>query len=1314
MASFAYGRIYPPIGIARVGDSPDAFFVGPEVPGLAPDPGGSYKDEAGRVKRQAARFRVYAFDEYDRPVAELTADHPDVEAIEWTVALANKKASWHQFTGADNVASILAGAADVSPLRNLAVQGADRAALEITPPPATVSGRDQASAPLAGRFLTEPGEVVLGDLRTDGAGRLLVLGGHGRSDTVLPDNPLNHYANNDGWFDDTADGPVTAAVRLQGGGSLEVRGRAWVVVTPPDFSPHTQNVVTLFDVLTETAVEHDLAWPEEVFGPRPADADPVSFTRDIFPILRRLVSYQWVSDRARRGHSRGKPGDFLAPDVLPVLADPTKAGSATSPHARIFARLRTPILHSPVRGARPPRAWELDGASQDAIAQANLSFMPPLAGDEGDVTHGAPTTWLSLTSMQYRMLSRWKDGDFVGDWPGAAPEPAPSLDAIPVEEQPAALTRAALEPCQGGAFFPGIEMTSIARFPEQFAEAYRLADALGPGDVTRWMALPWQADFYECRDHWWPIARPDDVVPAEEYDRVVQGLPAEAAEGNVASLLVARRPWARGLALAIPARPGLPDPAAAANAAGYQALCRRQLDKFIRGFLRVVPPPMDGEVDGLYLRRATEFLDRTVASAGGFATPPLNPGEALADYYPRLLGAVRGFLVAETALPAPGPGEALAAYAGRLAEVSAKGLWQGLFDVEWQRRVRHQGKNDLVLSWGRLGFVVPRTAAGETVFVEADRGKYDLLGFRDYFYYVMNLEDHEDFLPRARQLADEYLRLARDLEPSLRADPNFEQYGNFAYDPITFQARLEKIYETERRSATVYNPATGEGEPLFRTAAQVMERIRQLAPFNQLDGSWLERAAHAGPIDEINSALFEIWSDEIGNGDPAQSHANVYGDLLHSAGIYLPPLASRAYADNPDIWDSSFSSPVYQTAIAHFPEAYFPELLGMTLYLEWEAIYLPAMVKLYEYHGYNSLFYRLHVAIDNPVNGHGARAREAVIRYLDHVREDGGESEVQAHWARIWNGYLAFKFIGGGDWQYYFTHPPTPEDRVLELIDRKKHYAQLNHGDRKLGPNFINDWFDEPGDFLNELISSDLITKGDAKNSRFFALTSFTGPMLKVFSAKERDVLADWINSLPPEPLGAALDPGASMVVLLRKLRPRAMAVPDHDGPELMGRFVDPARPDELNEVVKPISWWFRIDQPRRFMAALADVANGWIVPGDVANSRFVRELLAEPRRMSRFLIATIPELGNKSARQVIIDWIAAGCPIPADPPARLTAAVPAAAAVRMAVPPPENYRTDDYARQVQRGAEAAVRLTSEQTRGLRRRFYGPGGGAPH
>jgi hypothetical protein len=321
---------------------------------------------------------------------------------------------------------------------------------------------------------------------------------------------------------------------------------------------------------------------------------------------------------------------------------------------------------------------------------------------------------------------------------------------------------------------------------------------------------------------------------------------------------------------------------------------------------------------------------------------------------------------------------------------------------------------------------------------------------------------------------------------------------------------------------------------------------------------------------------------------------------------------------------------------------------------------------------------------------------------------------MQEYWKRVWNGYLAFKFIGGGDWQYYFTNPPTVEDRVLDLIDRKKHYAQLNHGYRKYGPNYINDWFDEPGDFLNELLNSDLITKGDAKNSRFFTLLSFMGPMLKVFNAEEKETMAEWINSLPPEPGGAALDPGQSMVIAIRKMRSRSMAVPDHDGPCLKGKFIDPAQPGTEVSVVKPISWWFQIDQPLRFMAALADPANGWIVPGDVEQSRFVRELLTEPRRMSRFLILTIPDLGQKSVRQVIVDWIRAGCPIPAETRPRMTLAIPAAAMVRTAVQQPSLEQPDEYAREIQRSAQKAVRLGAEQHRGLRRHFYGPGGGAPH
>lgn len=52
--------IHPAIGVARVGDSPEEFFIGPEVPDPPPVMLGESRDPAGALKRQAARFRVSA------------------------------------------------------------------------------------------------------------------------------------------------------------------------------------------------------------------------------------------------------------------------------------------------------------------------------------------------------------------------------------------------------------------------------------------------------------------------------------------------------------------------------------------------------------------------------------------------------------------------------------------------------------------------------------------------------------------------------------------------------------------------------------------------------------------------------------------------------------------------------------------------------------------------------------------------------------------------------------------------------------------------------------------------------------------------------------------------------------------------------------------------------------------------------------------------------------------------------------------------------------------------------------------------------
>ncbi len=49
-------RIHPGIGVARIGNSTDEYFIGPEAPGEVPSPQGGFKDLSGRIKRQVARF----------------------------------------------------------------------------------------------------------------------------------------------------------------------------------------------------------------------------------------------------------------------------------------------------------------------------------------------------------------------------------------------------------------------------------------------------------------------------------------------------------------------------------------------------------------------------------------------------------------------------------------------------------------------------------------------------------------------------------------------------------------------------------------------------------------------------------------------------------------------------------------------------------------------------------------------------------------------------------------------------------------------------------------------------------------------------------------------------------------------------------------------------------------------------------------------------------------------------------------------------------------------------------------------------------
>lgn len=543
-AAIARVGVYPPIGICRVGGS-SQWFLAPEVPGLPPRPEGGFKDGTQAIKKQVQRFRVYAFDDQNRVIGELTAEQA---RIEWRVHVANTKAAWYGFNNPlDNgeLAPGLPGQRRNSYLvsaqereRNLLIDGGERT---IAGAGMNADGQDPRFV-MAGRFMQKTA-VGLGHLRTDDQGRLLVFPPNGVSGSPI-DAPITSFADNDGWFDDWCDGPVQATVHLKDGRVLQADG-AWVASVGPNFAPEIPPITTLYDVVADLNVRQGWTKPPEL---------PLSFRQHIYPTFRRLALTEWVTSEAYLRRGWMDVGDFSDPAFIKRLADASPGNAAF--RQSIFQKFRNP-------------------RNQTDTAYLDERLKLPYMMGDGVNYNGSPLQWFQFPELQYSHLEAWARGDFTNDLIDTTVDAVNTLDDIDLALQPAALTEAALEPCSGGAFHPGVELSYYmrlaplyARATQPSAEPFRIA--LGnrpsllhdigrlltpetatqggngapapvgpqmPGDLTRWMGLPWQCDAFSCQQVttqqdfptavWWPALLPINVLPQAYYEQLMRkDLPA--------------------------------------------------------------------------------------------------------------------------------------------------------------------------------------------------------------------------------------------------------------------------------------------------------------------------------------------------------------------------------------------------------------------------------------------------------------------------------------------------------------------------------------------------------------------------------------------------------------------------------------------------------------------------------------------------------------------------------------------------------------------------------------------------------------------
>ena len=310
--------IYPSIGVARVGNSPDEFFFSPEVPGAEPIDADRFRDRKGRIKRQAARFRLYGLDADGEVVREITAK--DAE-ITWTVHVANTKAAWFQF---DQAMDIPASEGKVSARRRPSACCATRRSISGT--------AASSSSTLAPGRSPGPGRTNWGRMRSmpstlasspaspsisascapTRTGRLIFLGGRGLSGSDRRHaGPPDQFANYPGL--------ARRHRRRPGRRGRQARGRelhavgAWVLSAPPDYAPGIPAFITGYDLIFEVATKLEPeAWPRRGQSSR---------SRSILS-CRGSRSTQWVNAGFFREFGWGSPMDFSRPELCARLNDP--------------------------------------------------------------------------------------------------------------------------------------------------------------------------------------------------------------------------------------------------------------------------------------------------------------------------------------------------------------------------------------------------------------------------------------------------------------------------------------------------------------------------------------------------------------------------------------------------------------------------------------------------------------------------------------------------------------------------------------------------------------------------------------------------------------------------------------------------------------------------------------------------------------------------------------------------------------------------------------------------------------------------------
>ncbi|MBE9070833.1 LodA/GoxA family CTQ-dependent oxidase, partial [Leptolyngbya cf. ectocarpi LEGE 11479] len=318
--------------------------------------------------------------------------------------------------------------------------------------------------------------------------------------------------------------------------------------------------------------------------------EEISFTKHILPIFQQFSDAQWVNYGFSVQFGYSAPFDFTNKVFLKKLSQIIPCQPANELKKDIYQEFRRQIYDQFRLPTQTEPKFQPDPNSP------TVQLWPWMYGDTVQLG-GAPqdaNQYLCLTNTQLMMLEKWVEGDFTDDL--ELPEDDSThvdistlyhhthstLEQYPTAEQPLELDRAAMHFCLGGAFHPGCEMTWPMRHATMYRAPFRIRPRTdnnpesnygvqlshkevmddngplyfnAPGDITRWMAVPWQTDTSSCRSGYipkydpflptfWPARVPNHVLTQQDYETVMD--PKKSKQERLEAFN-RRAVWLRGL-----------------------------------------------------------------------------------------------------------------------------------------------------------------------------------------------------------------------------------------------------------------------------------------------------------------------------------------------------------------------------------------------------------------------------------------------------------------------------------------------------------------------------------------------------------------------------------------------------------------------------------------------------------------------------------------------------------------------------------------------------------------------------------------------